>query len=251
MNDIVFYNNFGFNEYRYKETVHRDNSMGVDSHFIGFMKHGRGRIVCEGEKIEIAEGEMFYIPKGCRYHSYWIAEDYVRFDSIGFLYFPSETPNGYRLQKIPLDAELWEAFSPLSTDKTVNVHSIASLFRVLALLSNRMIPASSSAEVTVFEKMLQLMQRDPSLTVAEYAGLLEISESLLYQYVKKASGKTPNRLRQEVLCQRARELLVATSYTVEEICDRLNFSSSAYFRKVMHSVFHKTPSEIRKEGRRI
>ena len=251
MNDIIFYKNFGFNEYRYLESVHRDNSMGVDSHFIGFMKHGRGRIVCDGEKIEIGENEMFYIPKGCRYHSYWIAEGYVCFDSIGFLYFPSETPNGYRLQKIAYDDALMEAYSPLSRDKTVNVHSIAELYRVLALLSERLMPASSEAEVAVFEKMLRLMQRDPSLTVAEYARRLQVSESLLYQYVKKASGKTPNRLRQEALCQRARELLVATSYSVEEICSRLGFSSSAYFRKVMHSVYQKTPSEIRKKGRGI
>lgn len=251
MNDIVFYNNFGFNEYRYKESVHRDNSKGVEAHFIGFMKHGRGRIVCGGERLEIGENEMFYIPKGCRYHSYWIAQDYVCFDSIGFLYFPSETPNGYRLQKIPYDEELMEAFMPLSLDKSVNVQSVASLFCVLALLSKRLSPAPSAIEVTVFEKMLQLMQKDPSLTVAEYARLLEVSESLLYQYVKKASGKTPNRLRQEVLCHRARELLIATGYTVEEICDRLGFSSSAYFRKVMHSVFQKTPSELRKEGKRI
>ena len=114
LNDIVFFNNFHFNEYSYSETYHRDNSAGVDRHFLGLIKQGRGRIVCEGERLEISAGELFYIPKGCRYHSYWIPEERVVFDSIGFLYFPSHTPNGYALQKIPMDDALWQAFVPLS-----------------------------------------------------------------------------------------------------------------------------------------
>ena len=249
MNDIVFLSAFRFNEFRFNETYHRDNSKGVDMHYLGFMKHGRGRIVCGNEKIEIAENEMVYIPKGCRYHSYWIAEDYVCFDSIGFLYFPSDTPSGYKLQKIDYDDRLREAFLPLSLDKAVNVGSIAALFRVLKLLADRLQPAPADTEVVVFEKMLQAMQTDPNLTVTEYARLCEVSESLLYQYVKRLTGKTPNHFRREALCQKATELLIATNYTVEEICDRLGISSAAYFRKMLYSIHGKTPSQVRKEGR--
>ena len=103
MNDTIFCKNFLFNEFCYHETTHRDNRHGVDLHFIGFMKHGRGRIVTRDNVLEIEENEMFYIPKGCQYHSYWIAKDHVRFDSIGFLYFPTIASNGYRLQKINYD----------------------------------------------------------------------------------------------------------------------------------------------------
>ena len=249
MNDIVFFNNFRFNEFRYSEIFHCDNSMGVDFHYIGYIKHGRGRIVCGGEKMEIAAGEMFYIPKGCRYHSCWIPEETVCFDSIGFLYFPSEAPGGYKLQKIPCDDALWNAFAPLTMHKKVSVESVAALFCVLDLLSKRLEFSPADAETVVIEKMLQAMQKDPSLTISEYARLCDVSESLLYQYVKKRTKKTPNHFRRVALCEKAIELLVATNYTVEEICDRLGVSSAAYFRKILYDIHKKTPSQIRKEGR--
>ena len=33
----------------------------------------------------------------------------------------------------------------------------------------------------------------------------------------------------------------------EEICDSLNFSSAAYFRKVFQSIYKKSPTQMRKE----
>ena len=120
MNDIIFCKNFRFNEFCYDETAHRNNSHGVDFHYIGFMRHGKGRIITNDQVLEIDENEMFYIPKGLKYHSHWIAKDYVRFDSIGFLYFPSIASNGYDLQKIEYNSDILEAFMPLLTNKSIN-----------------------------------------------------------------------------------------------------------------------------------
>ena len=247
MNDIIFCKNFRFNEFCCRETTHRDNSHGVDFHFIGFMKHGRGRIVTREKVVEIEENEMFYIPKGCKYHSYWIAEDNVRFDSIGFLYFPTASPNGYDLQKIAYTDEISTAFAPLSKNKVVNATSIGHLYHLLGLLESVLTVAPINKDLVIYEKAVLLMHNDPHLTIPEYAARCEVSESLLYHYVKRVSGKTPNRLRQEILCQKAAELLVTTSYTIEEICDMLEFSSAAYFRKVFESIYNKSPSQMRKE----
>ena len=247
MNDILFCKNFRFNEYCFPESAHRDNSGGVGFHFIGFMKEGQGRLVTRDETLELAPGDLFYIPKGCKYRSYWTASPIVRFDSIGFLYFPTITTGGYKLQKIFYTPSLWEAFQPLSEDKTVNAASIGTLYRLLGLLEPVLTPSPGRPDAAICEKLLLLMRDDPSQTIPEYASLCQISESLLYNYVKRCTGKTPNRLRQEVLCQKAADLLVTTGYSVEEICDRLGFSSAAYFRKVFRSVYHKSPTQLRKE----
>ena len=247
MNDTIFYNSFRFNELCFNETTHRDKSRGVDFHFLGFMKHGRGRIVTENQVLEIEENELFYIPKGFQYHSYWIATDYVCFDSIGFLYFPSLAYNGYRLQKINYDTTILEAFLPLSKDKTVNAASIGTLYHLLGLLEPLLKSAPTSKKIAVYENLIQLIQSDPHKSIPEYAALCDISESLLYHYVKEVTNKTPNRLRQEILCKKAADLLQATNFTIEEICDQIGFSSAAYFRKVFESVYHKSPSHVRKE----
>ena len=88
MGDTVFFQDFRFNDYVFNDMHHKDNSHGVDMHFIAFMKQGRGLIVSGNTRLEIGEKDLFYIPKGCRYHSYWIGDPIVNFDSIGFRFFP-------------------------------------------------------------------------------------------------------------------------------------------------------------------
>ncbi len=251
MNDTIFYKNFRFNEYSFDEARHRDNSSGVAFHFIGYMKCGKGRLVTRDQVLELEEKDLFYIPKGCKYHSYWIPQSCVTFDSIGFLYFPSATHNGYKLQKIHYDQTVWDAFSPLSQDKTVTAASIGVLYRLLGLIEPELEPAPNNNDAAIYEKLVSFMKENPQRTIPEYATLCQVSESLLYNYVKRSSGKTPNRLRQEILCQKAAELLSTTSHTVEEICDKLGFSSPSYFRKIFLSVYQKTPSQMRKEENMI
>ena len=251
MNDIVFCKNFRFNEYCFHENAHRNNSRGIGFHFIGYLKQGSGKLVTREQVLELNAGDMFYIPKGCKYHSYWISQGCVRFDSIGFLYFPTTVPDGYLLQKIPYDTTIWDAFLPLSEDKTVSAASIGKLYQLLGLLEPVLSPAPGSIDIAVYEKLILLMKEDPHKTIPHYAALCGISESLLYRYVKQNSGKTPNRLRQEILCQKAAELLFTTSYTIEEICAKLEFSSSAYFRKVFKEIYHKPPSQMRKHENMI
>ncbi len=248
MNDTIFFNNFRFNEFCYNETQHINNSRGVDMHYIGRMKHGRGRIISEGKTLEIGENEMFYIPKGCRYHSYWVAEDYVKFDSIGFLYFPTDKSGGYMLQKIEQDPEIQKAFAPLSKTKTLHAASIGRLYCLLGILENKLALSPPIRELYIYEETVRNMKKDPHKTIPQYARLCGVSEALLYHHIKKATGKTPNRIRQEILCEKATNILITTNYTIEEICDILRFSSAAYFRKVFHDIYHKSPTQIRKEG---
>lgn len=248
MNDAIFLNQFLFNEFCFNETKHRDNSSGVGHHYLGFMKQGKGLIVSGNQRLEIAENEMFYIPKGCKYHSYWIADDIVRFDSIGFLYFPSSAKNGYSLQKINYDERIFAEFLPLSKSKVVDINSVGQLYRLLGMIEVLMKTAPLSRSDEVVNNLILLINENHQRTITEYAVDCDVSEPLLYLYVQKVLQKTPNRLRQEIACQKAIKLLCSTTLSVEEICDRTGFSSASYFRKVLFSVVEKTPSEIRKEA---
>lgn len=253
MNDTVFFKNFRFREHCFQEDKRTRNCYGVDIHFIGYLKDGRGVLTeTNGNRLELKKGDMFYIPKGCRYNSHWIAEGgCVRFDSIGFLYFPTQSAGGYVLQKIELDSEILELFRPLSESKELNAFSIGRMYSLLGTLEDRLIPAQTDIAKEYSERMLGLMQKDPHRSVSDYASDCGISDSALYIYVKRAMGKTPNRVRQEILCDKAIQLLETTNLTVEEICGKTGFSSSSYFRKVLWSIHKKTPSEIRKQAKTI
>ena len=46
--------------------------------------------------------------------------------------------------------------------------------------------------------------------------------------------------------EKAKQLLMTTNISVEEISRMLNFSSASYFRKILKKYSGKTPKEIRK-----
>lgn len=231
---------------------HVDNSHGVENHFIGYMKCGKALISSQDIKLELNAGDLFYIPKGLKYHSYWkTGEEPARFDSIGFHYFPTQDSSEFILQKIPHDEDVMKAFMPLSNDKTISCASIGSLYTLLGLLENNMMRSENCGEEKNIGKLVRLMKENTNKAIGEYAADLGISEAALYIRVKKHFGKTPNTLRQEIKCQKAAELLCTTNFSVEEICDKCGFSSASYFRKVLREITGKTPSQIRKSNRTV
>ena len=71
-------------------------------------------------------------------------------------------------------------------------------------------------------------------------------EEALYTAFKR-HGSTPNQTRQELLVRKAKQLLTTTDSSVQEISDQLGFSSTSYFRKILHRQTGKTPTQIRRE----
>lgn len=252
MNGVLFFNNFAFNEFRQNGLGHTDNSRGAERHYLGYMKKGKARIVSDSVELELKEGDLFYIPKGFKYQSWWnIDGGGAVYDSIGFSHFPLQRGGGFMLQKIERTEEIDRLFAPLSADKSVNCRSIGMLYSLLGLLEGVLCRIERSKESMIAEKLMLLINKDHSCTMAEYAKELCISEAALYLYIKKALGKTPNRLRQEVCCDKACELLKTTDFSVEQIAEMCGFSSASYFRKVLYSICGKAPSEIRKNSRMI
>lgn len=84
----------------------------------------------------------------------------------------------------------------------------------------------------------------------ELARHLGMSESGVYAFFR-SFATTPIEVKNSVLAERAVALLSSTDLSVEEICGRLELSSSAYFRKVIRDFVGKSPTEIRREVRSI
>lgn len=77
------------------------------------------------------------------------------------------------------------------------------------------------------------MKNTDNYTMKDVSAYCEISESGLYPIFQRVFQKTPLEIKQEILCEKAVQLLTTTDLSVEEISNRLLFSSSSYFRKVL------------------
>ena len=250
MNKTLFSSSFYFTEYHFTKYRSTNNTHGISTHYVGYMRKGHARLVSEEGETEVREGDLFYIPYGCRYRSYWYGEPDICFDSYSFTHFPEEGEEGFCLQTVPMTAKAREALEALAGDKRVSCRSVAWLYLLFGEILPYLHPQAKSAREKTLRKAQRYIEAHPRLLIKDVARHAGISESGLYALFKECLGKTPIAYKNERLAQRAILLLTTTDKSVEEIRQTLGFESAAHFRKIIVCTAGKTPSEIRKERRK-
>lgn len=252
MNNQQFFNSFFFHTFHYTKDRHTDNSThhGAQTNFIGVLLRGNGRLVHAGGTITLAPGEVIFIPKGCRYHSYWNIDALgcVRWHSIGFSFFPTREDHSFTLQKLTLDATARALLEQITSSMEHSAANIGLLYRFLAQVQPVM-QIDADPYTLCVQKAIGCMRQDLHADMETIAASCDISPSTLYAAFRHSRNTTPNHVRQQLLCQQAVQLLTTTGLSVEEISSRLGFSSSSYFRKVLRQHTGKTPSQLRSDSR--
>lgn len=242
---------FVFSHFEYSRYFHNDCSGGIERHYLGYMKNGHGKIVTKEETVVLSPGMLFYIPKGLRYHSYWnTTSETTRFSSLGFSYFPEEEENDYPLQIIPLPPEnhITDTVLLLEQSNKITSERMARFFSLLAELLPQMTTSPAVSSRHLVNRAVALFQQRPHATAAEAAAYCGISETTLYALFRQTLCKTPVAIKQQILTEQAVALLTTTDLSVEEISNRLEFSSASYFRKIFEKHTGKTPREIRRSS---
>ncbi len=252
MTDHEFIKSFSFNILNHGRYHHTDNSKGVLYHYIGCLISGNAVLATKSERIEVEPGELFYIPNGCKYHSYWFASDSeVKFYSFAFSYFPKSQSKSYVLQKLSADADTEAIFSRLTENISVSASSVGLLYTLLGKTEPSMIYVSSDPRSEVLDRATALLTEDPEISINELSRLCSVSESTLYGLFKRHLGRTPSYMRNRIRCEKARTLLETTDTPIEDISRILGFSSSSYFRKIFFEHTRSTPRDVRKNARHI
>lgn len=245
MNNIIFSDNFIFNDFSFSNYHYTDNRKGVTYNFLAYMIKGHAEIVSDRKTIKINEGDVFYIPKNLSYQSYWHGNDKIRFLSFGFLELNTDEHSDFDLQVVPCNKDLIHKITTIPTKRNVDCKALSVFYDVMSEVIPYM-KRTESKEKVITEQIKITIRKNPNLPFTEIARLCGISEPYLYSLFKKNTNITPNDYRQKVLCDKAVELLVTTDKKVEEISSALNFSSSSYFRKILKKHTEKTPRAIRK-----
>lgn len=248
MNNQQFFQSFKFKKITFNRNHHTDNytNQGARTNFIGQLIKGSAKLVSKSETVSLKENDIFYIPKGCHYHSYWYTNETAELEwySFGFDYLPLENNGNYTLQKITPDIAKFNTLKKIEDNLIVNASTIGYLYSFLGDVFPYMVRSDKPHELLT-EKAVQYMREHSDFKMHDVAEYCNISESSLYSIFKKHMGKTPNEIRQKIICEKAEELLITTTLTVEEISGKLGFSSSSYFRKILKKHTQLTPKEIR------
>ena len=246
LNNTIFSTSFLFKKHHCHGYRQVDNTNGIEINYLALMLCGEGRLTLDGREVKILPGDVFYIPEGCRYTSHWRGTPDYEFVSLGFRFMATDG-NQYEAQVIDaaeeakLITDIYEMGAPCPT-------SIALLYTVIARLLPKMKQASAGRGAELVAKGERMIALHPEFKIPDIARECAVSESALYAAFKNHSPKSMNELKKEVLIKRSAELLSTTDLSVEEISQRLYFSSGAYFRKCFKEYFGYSPREMRKRG---
>ena len=247
MNSAFFYDLFNFYEINFNKYHYTDNRIGSPNHYVAIMNKGSCRIVSENHTIEINEGDVFYIPMGIPYQSFWYGNNDINFKSLGFRFFPEANEKKFCLQKINCDKSIKSKLNKITMNKTVTSDTLCDFFNIINLLLPLMKTENLSNNERICINAKQYIYQNLGCCATDIARHCGISESTLYLAFKIALHKTPNEIKNEILCEKAVLLLSTTNKAVQEISDTLGFSSTSYFRKSLKKHIGLTPKEIRKK----
>ena len=246
INDKIFSDGFVFITFNYKKYKRTDNRVGAKKHYIAYMLRGRAKIVSENNRIDVCEGDIFYIPKGLGYESFWYGSPTVEFASLGFEFMPSG--EHFALQSISRDMELGERIAGLARDSFVDAERIGTLYTILGELVPKMQVTNADKKSELVLRVKRYISQNPKESVASVAKHFAVSESGLYSIFKKHSALSISECKNQALMNSAREMLISTDVSIEDISQNLGFSSSSYFRKRFKAHFGISPREMRRKS---
>ena len=245
--NALFYSNFRFNEYSHSQPNHVDNSLGVSCHFIGFMKKGTAQLTSEKYNLQLKEGDLFYIPKGLSYYSHWYPDgDSVDFYSYAFQNIPVPHNQRYKLQLLNRTDSINEKLSILAQNRTTGCRAIGLFYLLLSELLDTMQTENPDYKQEVVDKSRCYMLSHDVFTISDVAKYCSVSESGFYAMYKQVTGTTPQEVKNSIRIQKCRDLLAVDGLSVEQVSDRMGFSSSSYFRKVFKKYTGVSPSDVKK-----
>lgn len=256
INDTIFSQSFRFINIKLNKYHFTDNRAGSPSHYFAYMISGRCEIVTETQKVEIKKGDIFYIPNKCPYRSYWYGEDEIDFISLGFLNMPNFDGKSYPVQVICGDGDNSEIYGnavelirSLPDTAHLCARDVGTFYTLVGMLLPLMSCTVPSRESEIVNKCISYLKENPLAKIPDAAKHCAVSEAALYAAFRKVSDMTPNTLKNNLLLERAKDILISSDFSVEYISDTLGFSSASYFRKKFKSLFGITPKEMRNRYR--
>ena len=207
----------------------------------------------------VATGDLYFIPRGATYISYWNGQPKTVFYSCHFNFASPEicSDRGSIVQKISGLEHLKDDFISLAekamnqNSMTEQLDSLARFYHILTEFVPRLVRRETSPQDTSLIEAMTYLHTNykERISVAELARMCNISESHFYNRFKLAYGISPIEYKNRILISQAERLLCdEPSMTIEQISELLGFESASYFRRLFKKLSGMSPREYRSRG---
>jgi len=226
---------------------------------MGLILEGEAVFTVGSNKIEVKRGDIIFVPITSKYISEWKGSPNIRYISFHFIF---DTPSGLftsrklKLQKVTLnDTESLERDFTYVMENFENEElSFGVLARFFGILERVAPLLETKAKKQIDEKLekaIDYIDRNyrEALSVPKLANMVNMSVSAFYSGFKKAVGLTPVDYKNQVCIKHAMRMLIDDNNdSIEEISDKLGFSSATYFRRTFKKIVGKSPREYKKSA---
>lgn len=240
-----------------------------------YLRRGSGYHIIDSNKYEITPPCVFFMSPG-QAHKLELSHDID-----GFIYiFTSEfyqlgQSNENSLLELPFFFTLQGTNPPLQLTNESDRAFIESLFvkatlealkdnfsiallhallNLILVYLTRLYPSDSpllnkgKGQILV-KKFYQAVEENYSknISIADYAGLLNVSSTYLTKTTRELTGRTPNNILKDKVIIEIKRLLTQTGLDIQEISAMLNFADQSYFTKYFKSATGLTPMQFREK----
>ena len=115
-------------------------------------------------------------------------------------------------------------------------------------------PLLSSVEIVISKKDIEYVERlngeiekhllDVNFSIDTLSEFMNMSRSNFYRKLKSISGMSPNDYLKMIRLKKAAELLLSKDYRINEVYEKVGFSSSSYFAKCFKEQFGILPRDF-------
>lgn len=214
-----------------------------------YVKRGTIQVQSKNRTFVVAQGEMIFIPStdpfcvtlGTKGNGTQVYRSYFR-------YFPNVDNYDYAMQVLTPPGQLVAYMEELLLfDRGfVNSEFIWKSYRFLDE-AEKLMKKNQDLHILKIEKALDYMREHDHYTIPELAQMCNMSRSSFYAIFQEVVGDTPIRTKHRFQAYKAELLLKSTELSIDEIAEKVGFSSTAHFRKVFQTRYHCSPHEIRRE----
>lgn len=239
------------------------------------IEKGRGTHVIDFQPYQVKAGSMFFISPG-QVHFWQLDEPFegsVILFNENFLFsqsqeqslineldfFHNAVGSPYLLLNSNQDKSLKEVIRKIENEYKMKSYRYQSMLqsclRMLIIEIQRIINANTDnrnkeqpAIINNFKKMVSenfIKQK----AVPYYAKKLTISESHLFNIVKKQTGITPGQIIHNEVIIEAKRQLAHTDFSISEICYKLDFEDPSYFSRFFRRETGMSPKVFRRNIR--
>ena len=217
---------------------------------IGVIIKGCGTYIYLNKKINVAEGDVVFIPENIYCYSEWHGTPDIKVIYVScFMHYEQFR---YEPQIIECEEEtrndLIEIANLLSIDYIKELEAYSLFYKLLQKILPQMVRSKISYDKTL-QKAIEFITDNWNhlFSIGDLARNCCVSESTIYHLFQKELGQSPNKFQNCIKINVAIEYLEKQNYSIATISRLAGFNSENHFRKVFVGITGTTPLKYKKK----